>query len=453
MKADKRSPRNMKRSPASETEGISRITVVGFKSISDQQNIDIRPLTILAGANSSGKSSMMQPVLLMKQTLNAPHDPGALWLEGPNVRFTAVDQLLTKCPPTPARDSFSVGLSLTVKDTLTVTFRRQADRGFAVGEMRYVKDGSTTTFRAEMDNEAIRRALPARFKDLEKMVSERSKKQPEWSVKRNRCFLYAALALTEGEKLLETSPSMAYESWLRSVIHLPGLRGNPERSSPRAAVAQAFPGTFETYTASVIAEWQDSKAKNLGELTQALAHLGLTWKVIAEPVKATRVELKVGRLPRPTRGGSRDLVNIADVGFGVSQALPVIVALLVANRGQLVYLEEPEIHLHPSAQVALAEVMAHAARRGVKVVAETHSSLLLLGVQALVAEKKLDPTLVKLHWFTREKGCTQIVSTDLDDSGAFGDWPEDFARVALETERRYLDATIFKSVNKRARLP
>jgi hypothetical protein len=64
---------------------IAELQVAGFKSISHEQRIDIRPLTILAGANSSGKSSMMQPLLLLKQTLEAPYDAGPLLLNGPNV--------------------------------------------------------------------------------------------------------------------------------------------------------------------------------------------------------------------------------------------------------------------------------------------------------------------------------------------------------------------------------
>ena len=73
---------------------ISGITVRGFKSICTEQNLVIRPLTILAGANSSGKSSFMQPLLLLKQTLESSGDPGALLLDGPNVRFTMAEQVL-----------------------------------------------------------------------------------------------------------------------------------------------------------------------------------------------------------------------------------------------------------------------------------------------------------------------------------------------------------------------
>ena len=70
-------------------DGITRIAVEGFKSIVKRQEIEIAPLTILAGANSSGKSSIMQPLLMLKQTLEATYDPGPLKIDGPNVRFTS----------------------------------------------------------------------------------------------------------------------------------------------------------------------------------------------------------------------------------------------------------------------------------------------------------------------------------------------------------------------------
>ena len=170
--------------------------------------------------------------------------------------------------------------------------------------------------------------------------------------------------------------------------------------------------------------------------------LGLTWKIEAKGIDETRVELRVGRLAGPRRGRARDLVNIADGGLGVSQALPVVVALHAARPGQLVYIEQPEIHLHPRAQVAMARLLVNAANRGVRVVAETHSSLILLAVQTLVAEGQIDPGLVGLNWFQRDEkdGTTRIKTAELDEAGRFGDWPEDFDEVALEAENRYLSA-------------
>ena len=81
-------------------------------------------------------------------------------------------------------------------------------------------------------------------------------------------------------------------------------------------------------------------------------------------------------------------------------------------------------------------------QRGVRVVAETHSSLILLAVQTLVAEGVISPNFVGLNWFVRNpsSGNTQIESAELDGAGRFGDWPEDFDEVALKTESAYLSA-------------
>ena len=165
--------------------------------------------------------------------------------------------------------------------------------------------------------------------------------------------------------------------------------------------------------------------------------------VRSKVVNDTQVELLVGRLPRAGGRGVKDEVNIADVGFGVSQALPVVVALSAAQPGQMVYIEQPEIHLHPRAQLAMAGLLARAAGRGVRVVVETHSSILLLGIQSLVAKGEvLRPSDVGLHWFERDAntGASRVTSDGLDSSGAFDNWPEDFDAVTLEAQRTYLDA-------------
>src|SRR5665213_2204237 len=76
-------------------DGITRIAVEGFMSIVKRQEIEIAPLTILAGANSSGTSSIMQPLLMLKQPLEATYDPGPLKIDGPNVKFTSTEQFLS----------------------------------------------------------------------------------------------------------------------------------------------------------------------------------------------------------------------------------------------------------------------------------------------------------------------------------------------------------------------
>jgi hypothetical protein len=421
-----------------EPDAITAISVKGFKSFADETRLEIRPLTLLAGANSSGKSSAMQPTLLLKQTLEVDYDPGPLLLHGSHAKFTSATQLLHKATRFVARE-FRTGLKTQAGLGFADTFRRKSNEAFDLVQMDLLgvalpdsaKGNQILSLRPSMSSEELGRKLS--------MV-------PGLKLWRDRCFFQIGIRGAESQSFLARLRPVGilteeFSRLIRKIIHVPGLRGNPTRTYPTTGAREQFSGTFENYVASVVSAWQETKDDRLERLGQAMESLGLSWRVRAKTIDATQVELLVGRLPTGKRGVARDIVNIADVGFGVSQVLPVLVALLIAEKGQLVYVEQPELHLHPRAQEALAEVLAEAANRGVQVVAETHSSILLLAVQALVAEGRLDPAKVKLHWFQRDSdGVTKVTSADLDPQGAYGDWPEDFGEVRAQAENRYLDA-------------
>lgn len=438
---------------SSKPSGITAIAVCNYKSICQEQRIELKPLTVLAGANSSGKSSIMQPLLLLKQTLEAPFDPGALLLDGTNVRCTSTEQLFCKVDSL-CSDTFSVRFEFGQKDGLGLKFNRSRHPGVAIEikEMSYLDNGKDHRIHPNMTNDEIEHILPDHIKNLRNRLASlqtngAKKSELQWAVIRDRCFFSFSLERSggaQGRFAFEggISPAELVGPFLENIIHVPGLRGNPERTYRTTAVGKNFPGTFENYCASIINHWQSAKDDRLKKLGIALETLGLTWKVEAKPVDDTQVELRVGRLTHSRRGGAHDLVSIADVGFGVSQTLPILVALLTARTGQIVYLEQPEIHLHPKAQKQMAKLLAEAAKRGVVVIVETHSSLLLRGIQTLVASGELPNGLVNLNWFAREEstGATVVDSSGMDEQGAFGQWPEDFDDVALEADSEYLDA-------------
>lgn len=434
---------------------ISGITVRGFKSIASEQRLEIRPLTILAGANSAGKSSFMQPLLLLKQTLEAPGDPGALLLDGANVRFTMGEQLLSHIGAKSDKRECAVKIDLVENLSLELIFCHERGKGIDLIKMTYISGKEKLIIIPSMPHEQIIGILPPPWKKLYEEISKNRPAEMQWTVRRDRCFFVFELMSVADDKhrnnfgLHGISPSVVFVPYIQGIIHLPGLRGNPQRTYPKTAGGPNFPGTFEQYVASVIAQWQSNGGAKLDDLGAALEKMGLTWKVKAEPVDDTRVELKVGRLPHSKRGGAHDLVSIADVGFGVSQSLPVVVALLAADAGQLVYLEQPEIHLHPLAQRRLAEILQDAVARGVVVVVETHSALLLREIQTLVATNRLSKDSVVLHWIQRdEDGNTQARTANLNENGAYGNWPEDFDQTELEAEREYLDAVETKRAAK-----
>ncbi|HEW98934.1 MAG: hypothetical protein DRR16_25520 [Candidatus Parabeggiatoa sp. nov. 3] len=426
--------------------GIAKISVRGYKSIYQEQTIDIAPLTLLAGANSSGKSSMMQPLLLLKQTLEARYNTLPLLLEGSHVKFTSTAQLFSQLGSQNGLDEFSIGIEMEDGEKVNIVYKASSQDELYVDQSIFYRPNTARyEISAGMSHEHILAILPDKLK-------AREKEGYQWVVERDGCLLDIVLQDQAHKQVIERlifPVRFLQERHIERMIHLPGLRGNPERHYPTTAVynSNQVVGTFENYVARIIRDWQINHVQ-LKALGEALEKLGLTWKVEATPVDANSVELRVGRLVESPR--ESDLVSIADVGFGVSQTLPVIVALLVAKPGQIVYIEQPEIHLHPRAQIKMAELLADAANRGVKVVAETHSSLLLRSVQTLVTKGYLAPERVKLHWFTRDKnGATVVDTAELDDNGAFGEeWPEDFGEVELYAEQAYLDAVMYKQAQQ-----
>jgi len=435
----------------SKPPGITRIAVRGFKSIAEECEIEIRPLTVLAGANSSGKSSMMQPLLMMKQTLEAPYDPGALLINGPNVRFTSAEQFLSRLSGRDKNNnSFTVRIECsksaaygTESIAIANTFSKTPGKYIELVETLYKGDYGKMRLTPEMSHEEIDSQFSDKFRPLLSFPNQPAHK---WRVNRHRCFFDLLNDAAHPDTFPQSvSVGSLFGDDILDTIHLLWLRGNPERAYAAAATGPRFPGVFQNYVASLIHHWHETKPELIGTLTTALQTLGLSSAIKADRHNDAQIELRVSRTMR----NSRDLVNIADVGIGVSQVLPVLVALLAAQPGQLVYIEQPELHLHPRAQSALAGILADAAKQGVRVVVETHSDLLLLGIQTRVAEGDLPPELVKLHWFRRRgNGVTEVISADLDETGAFGDWPEDFAEVDLKAQSRYLDAAELRLIER-----
>lgn len=429
-----------------------RLSVSGYKAVRSRQELRIAPLTIISGVNSSGKSSFMQPFLLMKQTLESTFDPGPLLLHGSNVKITDFTQIFSRGKSRADVESqISVGFH-SGDSSREVSFgvgrhglQIESDESVAGDERMRLSDPLSAGLRRELKAAGDERAKQYAEFFTERKAGSKVDWQPR--VSRVRCFLQAEMNLSVDDEnyVLPLRGVEADDSWirlLREIIHVPGLRGNPERSYPRSAVGATYPGTFDTYVASIIFEWGERNAAMLQGLAHDLESLGLTWKVVARRVDDASVELLVGRMPRAQQGGAQDLVSVADVGFGVSQTLPVLVALRAARAGQLVYIEQPEIHLHPRAQLALAGSLVDAAKRGVRVVAETHSSLLIRGIQIAIASDRISADDVSLNWFSRSDidGSQQISVADLDSEGRFGDWPIDFDDVAQGADWAYLDA-------------
>ena len=114
-----------------------------------------------------------------------------------------------------------------------------------------------------------------------------------------------------------------------------------------------------------------------------------------------------------------------NVGFGLSYALPVILALL-SDPGTLCLIENPEAHLHPRGQTKLAELAARAAKAGVQVIAETHSDHFMDGVRIAVRDGLIEPEEAAFHYFERKDNQTVVTSPEIDSDGRLSSWPIGF---------------------------
>jgi predicted ATPase len=118
------------------------------------------------------------------------------------------------------------------------------------------------------------------------------------------------------------------------------------------------------------------------------------------------------------------------VGFGISYTLPVVVTLLAARPGSIVLVENPEAHLHPRGQMAIGDLIARAGAAGIQVIVETHSDHIVNGVRLAVKELRIAAEKVRFHYFTRKDDGDRLVheveSPTINADGRLDHWPEGF---------------------------
>ena len=219
-----------------------------------------------------------------------------------------------------------------------------------------------------------------------------------------------------------------------SIYYLGPLREYPRReyhwggSSPED-VGQRGERTVD----AILAATRDRETRNLGyrmrrkSFQEMIAHwldeLGSIHDFgldeIAEGTNLYRAMVRTTSSGVPTA--------LTDVGFGVSQVLPALVLLYYVPEGSTVLMEQPEIHLHPSVQSGLADVMLNVAEaRNVQVIVESHSEHLMRRLQRRVAEEAASYDDVKLYFISTTDGVAQASDLILNEWGEIENWPDEF---------------------------
>jgi predicted ATPase len=218
---------------------------------------------------------------------------------------------------------------------------------------------------------------------------------------------------------------LAFEELFQNIYYLGPLRDYPRRSYTWAGhqpqdVGQkgelAIPALLASRTFEKITRGQDQRQQSIEEcVAQWLRELGIIQDFKLQPIARNRQEYEV--LVRRTPNAAE--VLITDVGFGVSQILPVLVLCYYVPKGSTIIFEQPEIHLHPSVQAGLADVFIDAIKtRNIQIILESHSEHLLHRLQRRIAEEKLSPSDTALYFCQiDDRGNSHLLPLDIDSFG------------------------------------
>ncbi len=422
---------------------LTRLRLENFKSWEDTGDIALKPITGFFGPNSSGKTSLFEALLLMKQTADSA-DSGAIFHFG-NEK-TLVD----------LGDFESVVHKHDTKRGLKLSVEWSAKREFAIPD-RFgsgtIVEGDAIGFEVELRQESTVVGTPLVLEEMAYRIGDGRRlgmrplpNKPMYQLFADRSgdsnFLrsYAAGDVLRPSKF-HRFPDWAYvdsdehdlfrelyfglELLLKELYYLGPLRSHPKRIYAWSGAQPPDVGPNGDLVVAAILSFGERHIEQLGlpprlpatgeYVAEWLKRLELVYDLRVEALAEGRriFEVKVRKSPNSPE------VLLTDVGFGVSQILPVLTLCFYAPEGSILVFEQPDIHLHPSAQAGLADVFIDAwKRRNVQILFESHSEHLLRRLQRRIAEEEIPEGDVGLFFCsTDDSGASNLSQLKSTSSG------------------------------------
>lgn len=414
---------------------LRRIGLSNFKCWKEL-DIELAPITLLFGTNSSGKSAILQSLLMLKQTAQG-FDPGQhinfggsdrdyvdlgsyqdlvhshmahkdisvslTWEKAGGILSRRVGAIWVEDPS----DHFDYGKSI----TYDVEWRMRS--GIYINKLAYstIEDGQVKDAYALKHTEDGSYALW--------MPGWESGYEVEGFPSPQSCFI-----LPSRKDWVFPLYSLEFRQLMLCLRYLGPLRGYPNRHYVWTGGKPTIidPDGENTMQALIASARQGQSL--LSNVTRFLQELDLVETFDIQPIDEHQ------RLYEPTATIAGVESALLDVGFGVSQVLPVITMLLSAPEGSIILLEQPELHLHPNAQAVLADLMLEVAeKRNLQLIVESHSEHIVRRLQRRVAEASpafATPEKIKMYYCEPGDGGATIDEVDLDRFGQISNWPEKF---------------------------
>jgi AAA ATPase domain/Protein of unknown function (DUF3696) len=418
-----------------------------YRRFEDTGWINLKPLTILVGANNGGKSSVLSPLLLLAQTLASDDGEVPLLPYGPlidlgkykdfvhlhdadrelflGLRFHIHERKpkgklkpVGIYPPGGMELTFSGGAKpeeirlkrVEVTDIYNRPYfaRSAKEKGFLL-EGSISLDAMEPSERTALESDEPMNFLFSPndvFHELDKQEGEDESGKPIGFSKEFSHYLRAVGYTSSSMRTLFAK--LSYVGPLRAKLQR-FYRVSPELPDTVGSQGEHAANLFRRRAADLKAEI-DSWVKRF-EFGEELRYIGLTDDLFQLVFKSDTEE-----------------TNVADAGFGASQVLPLIIQAVVAPHDSLTIAEQPEIHLNPRLQCVLADLFAQMAISGHRVIVETHSEHLIVRLRRLIAEGKISPDLVSLFFVEKESGASKIREIPIQKNGNIERdvWPTGF---------------------------
>ena len=432
---------------------FKHLRIQNFKGWEDTGPIRMAPITLFFGANSSGKSSIGQFLMMLKQTVESPDRKAVFYPGGKNtaVQLGSYQEMVFRRDP---KKQISFEYKWTLQDSLTIkdpisglsfkgdTLSFEAEVGLNDSNLIEVR---RTKYRV-LEEDALSLSVELEGDDKrEYTVSSESydfirNRGRGWALKdvgRFYGFPDKAVSYYQNAEFLQEL-NLEQELLFTSICYIGPLRTKADRLYTWAGITPESVGFAGENTVAAILAARDRKislghrqrTKPLEEIVSSnLKKMGLIENFQVKPISEQRQAYEVDVCTK----GSKDWVDLPDVGFGISQVLPVLVQCFYARPGSIIVIEQPEIHLHPSAQSALADVMIDVINskedgndRNIQLIIETHSEHFLRRLQRRIAEGSIDEKKVSAYFANITKTPAVLEPLQIDQFGNIGNWPEHF---------------------------
>ena len=422
---------------------FTELRLKNFKAWKGEHRVELAPLSLFLGTNSAGKTSLLQMLLLLKQTAESPDRRQNLNLGGQSCDSLHLGSFKDIISAHDLKRELAFGLSFTgtvpgkqPPTAYDVSYCEVLGGIPVVKSLKYAS-GDRTYEAERQPRGAYQLTATGPTESPDQDSAPRSRQfEPERSI----TFSAAAIAALGLEGATVQDLTLEMVEALKEIVYLGPLRERPQRTY---FWNQQSPGTLGTkgefavqaLLASANDRAKPTKTGGRGWLVEQVSR----WLKVMEvadglslgsqgPSVHYEVLVHQGRVK----------ANLVDVGFGVSQVLPVVTLAYFVPEGSTVILEQPEIHLHPLAQTALADLFVEVSRtRRVQFVVETHSENLFRRLQFLIADEQISPEDCRLYFVKCGDDGAALQRLEVDEYGRIKNWPDRFFGDAIgEVERQ-----------------